>query len=310
LSIAVGVRKLPGVVKIAYWRPPAFDLRQDVEMDEPPVASTSSRADGIVDPPILLYHRVCTDDEWRRSDFAVAASVFREQMSYLASGNYYTPRLSEVLARNGRTPRTPKTPVVLTFDDGYADNLQNALPILQEFGLTAAIFPVLDLGRRSTWWGEMAAVGAPLLTPPDIRSMEAAGIEFGSHSVTHPWLTRLTDSELVEELTRSREVLGSIVEHPLPVLAYPYGDVDPRVKQAVQGAGYSAALAVNSGPLGIHADPWEIRRLPIANLSNDAYMKFKLSGADKVYRWLKWKVRAELPRTRRSAAFRSAPGAP
>ena len=308
--MSVGVRKLSAVVKIAYCRPQAFDLRQDAEMGEPPVASTPSRADGIVDPPILLYHRVCADDEWRPSDFAVASSVFREQMRYLACGNYYTPPLSQVLAWKGRAPRTPKTPVVLTFDDGYADNLQNALPILQEFGFTAAVFPVLDLRRRFTWWGEMAAVHAPLLTPGDMRSMESAGIEFGSHSVNHPWLTRLSESELVEELSRSRDVLGSIVERPLPVLAYPYGDVDRRVKHAVQRTGYSAALAVNSGPLGIHADLLEIRRLPVGNLSNDAYMKFKLSGADKLYRWFKWKVRAELPWTRRSAAARAAPGAP
>src|SRR3989442_12057703 len=233
LSVSVGVGKLPAVVKIAYCGPQAFDLRQDAEMGEPPVASTPSRADGIVDPPILLYHRVCADDEWRPSDFAVASSVFREQMRYLACGNYYTPPLSQVLAWKGRAPRTPKTPVVLTFDDGYADNLQNALPILQEFGFTAAVFPVLDLRRRFTWWGEMAAVHAPLLTPGDMRSMESAGIEFGSHSVNHPWLTRLSESELVEELSRSRDVLGSIVERPLPVLAYPYGDVDRRVKHAV-----------------------------------------------------------------------------
>jgi peptidoglycan/xylan/chitin deacetylase (PgdA/CDA1 family) len=127
--------------------------------------------------------------------------------------------------------------------------------------------------------------------------MESAGIEFGSHSVNHPWLTRLPESELLDELTRSREVLASIVEHPLPVLAYPYGDVNPRVKQAVESAGYTAALAVNSGPLAIEEDPFEIRRLPVTNHWSNAYMKFKLSGADKLYRWLKWNMRQRLPRT-------------
>jgi peptidoglycan/xylan/chitin deacetylase (PgdA/CDA1 family) len=252
------------------------------------------RAVAATDPPILLYHRICRDGEWQSSDFTVRAGVFREQMRYLARGNYYTPRLSEVLSWNGRAPQTSKTPVVLTFDDGYADNFENAFPILQELGFTAAVFPVLDLGRRVTWWGGKATLRAPLLTPGIMRSMEAAGIEFGSHSLNHPSLTLLNDSDLTEELTRSREVLGSIFERPLPVLAYPYGAVDQRVKRAVQRAGYSAALAVNSGPLGIQADLFEIRRILITNCSNEAYMKFKLSGAAKLYRWMKWKVRTRL----------------
>jgi peptidoglycan/xylan/chitin deacetylase (PgdA/CDA1 family) len=249
------------------------------------------------DPPILLYHRVCPDDEWCPNEFTVAARVFREQIGYLARNDYYTPRSSEVLGWNGHPPpRTARTPVLLTFDDGYADTFHTALPVLEEFGFTAIVFPVLDLHRRSTWWGDMAAISAPLLTPRDMRSMECAGIEFGSHSVNHPWLTRLPEAELLDELTRSREVLASIVEHPLPLLAYPYGDVNPRVKRAVERAGYTAALAVNSGPLSIDDDRFEIRRLPVANRSGNAYMKFKLSGADKLYRWFKWKMRQRLGR--------------
>ena len=241
------------------------------------------------DPTILLYHRVCGDGERSSSEFAVNARVFREQMRYLSRCNYYTPRLSEVLAGNGAAARDTKTPVLLTFDDGYTDNLENALPILKEFGFTAAIFPVLDLTRRSTWWGD--ARGASLLRAEQIRSMETARIEFGSHCVTHRPLTSLSDSELIEELTRSREVLATIVAHPLPVLAYPFGDVDERVKRATQRAGYAAALAVNSGPLDLRSDVFEIRRLLVANRSHAAYMRMKLSGAEKLYRWLKWKIR-------------------
>ena len=245
-------------------------------------------------PPILIYHRICRDDESFRCEFVVTTSVFREQMKYLARRNYYTPRLSEVLAWNGQAPRTEKAPVVLTFDDGYLDNFENALPILQEFGFTGAVFPVLDPDRRTSWWDDLPALRAALMSPQQIRAMEHAGMEFGSHSLSHRSLPQLTDSELAEELTRSREVLGSIVERPLAVLAYPYGDANERVKRAVQRAGYSAALAVNSGPLAIETDRYEIRRVRVTNRASEAYMKFKLSGAEQRYRWLKWKVRQAL----------------
>jgi peptidoglycan/xylan/chitin deacetylase (PgdA/CDA1 family) len=258
-----------------------------------------------VNPPILLYHRVCRDDEWLPSEFVVTRSVFREQMRTLARTGHYTPRLSEVLARGGRAPRTTKEPVVITFDDGYADTLENALPVLEEVGFTAAVFPVLDLRRRFNGWDADPALAAPLLTPAGMRSLEAAGVELGSHTVTHPHLTHLGDAELGEELERSREILGSIVARPLPVLAYPFGDVDERVKAAVRRSGYVAALAVNTGPLGVHADRFEIRRVCVGNSASEAYLTLKVSGAEKLYRWLRWKAKASF-----YAQGRSRPGPP
>lgn len=275
-------------------------------MDRPPAAAVAP----IADPSILLYHRVCPDDQWRPSEFLVAASVFRAQLRYLARAGYYTPRLSEVLAWNGRAPRTPRTPVVLTFDDGYADNFEVAFPILQELGFTAAVFPVLDLGRRFSTWEAEPAMHAALMSPESMRTMEAAGIEFGSHTMTHPRLPRASDAELVDELTRSREVLGAIVARPLAVVAYPYGEVDPRVKRAALHSGYTAALAVHSGPLRIDADPLEIRRVCVANSANEAYMKFKASGAAKLYEWFKSKAKERLRSAREWTPSRQAPGAP
>jgi peptidoglycan/xylan/chitin deacetylase (PgdA/CDA1 family) len=199
--------------------------------------------------------------------------------------------------------------VVLTFDDGYRDNLENAVPVLRELGFTAAVFPVLDLSRRLNCWDEAPALRAPLLTEREIRAVEDAGMEIGSHTMTHPWLTRSGDSELAEELARSREVLASIVARPLPVLAYPYGDVDARVKRAVREAGYSAALAVNSGPLEIGADLLEIRRQRVGNGASEAYLKLILSGAEKLYAWSKWKVRSGLASARRPGGDRRAAAA-
>jgi len=249
------------------------------------------RVNTMVSPVVLMYHRVCRDEAWRPSAFVVTLTAFRRQMSWLARHGYYTPRVSDVLSDGGRAPCVVGRPVVLTFDDGYADVLENAVPVLRAFGFTAAVFPVLDLERRFNHWDDAPELKGPLLALDQLRDLEKAGLELGSHTVTHARLTRAGDDALAWELARSREVLAAIAARPLPVLAYPYGDVDGRVKEAARAAGYEAALAVNSGPLDWRADAFEIRRQRVGNVSSDAYLRLILSGAEKLYAWSKWKVR-------------------
>lgn len=250
-------------------------------------------------PVVLMYHRVCADGDWRGSDFVVEASVFRRQMIWLAEHGYWTPRLSDVLRAGGRAPCLAGRPVLLTFDDGYADNLVNALPVLRWLGFTAAFFPVLDLHRRTNHWDTAPELRVPLLSVEGMRALEDAGMELGSHTMTHARLTRASPNELADELARSREVLASLAADPLPVVAYPYGDVDDRVKDAARAAGYGAALAVNSGPLEMGADPFEIRRQRVGNSAREAYLRLILSGAEKLYAWSKWKVATRLAAMRR-----------
>lgn len=245
-------------------------------------------------PVVLMYHRVSRDEPRRPSEFVVSAATFRRQMSWLARHGYYTPRISAVLRDGGRAPCVCGRPVVITFDDGYRDVLENAVPVLRSFGFTAAVFPVLDLSRRFNHWDEGPELSGPLLTPAELRAVEDAGHELGSHTLTHPVLTRAPDHVLRDELARSRDVLAGIAARPIPVLAYPYGEVDDRVKGAVREAGYDAAFAVASGPLDWRGDAFEIRRQLVGNSASDAYMRFILSGAEKLYAWSKWKVRTGL----------------
>jgi peptidoglycan/xylan/chitin deacetylase (PgdA/CDA1 family) len=246
----------------------------------------------LVNPIVLMYHRVCADRDAGPSEFVVSAATFRRQLRWLAERGCWTPRLSDVLRAGGRAPRRPGQPVILTFDDGYADNLAHAIPALREVGFTAALFPVLDLERRTNTWDDEPALRAPLLSVGELREVEAAGVELGSHGLRHRHLTRCSDAELHEELVRSREVLAEIAARPLPVLAYPYGEVDPRVKRAVRAAGYEAALAVNSGPLELAADRYEIRRQRVMDSASDAYLSVLLSGTEKLWQWSKWRVRS------------------
>jgi peptidoglycan/xylan/chitin deacetylase (PgdA/CDA1 family) len=245
-------------------------------------------------PVVLMYHRISRGDPSPASEFVVSASSFRRQMSWLARHGCYTPRVSDVLRDGGRAPAVCGRPVVITFDDGYADVLELAAPILRSFGFTAAIFPVLDLGRRFNHWDGAPELKGRLLGVDELRALERAGFELGSHTMTHPCLTATAGAALAWELARSREVLAGIAARPLPVLAYPYGAVDARVKRAARAAGFEAALAVNSGPLDWRADPFEVRRQRVGNGASDAYLRLVLSGAEKLYAWSKWKVRVGL----------------
>jgi peptidoglycan/xylan/chitin deacetylase (PgdA/CDA1 family) len=238
----------------------------------------------------LLYHRVCADNEWYPSPYVVAASSFRRQMTYLHRQGYYTPSLNEVLAGGLASSTRRGKAFLLTFDDGYLDNYEYAFPVLQEFGFTATIFLVADLSRRENWWDLPDGVPrALLLRSKHIREMSAHGIEFGSHTLTHPRLTTLSPPALQYELTKSREVIQQIVQKHVPAFSYPYSDLNNTVRQCVADVGYQCAFAVNTGPWYIGADLFQIRRLNVENGAGPLSMRAKMSGAEKALLYTWWR---------------------
>jgi len=246
----------------------------------------------MVGVPVLMYHRICRDEVPADLEFLVSESVFALQMEYLAAHAYSTVPLrdADLFSRDSRGLR--KKSVVLTFDDGYRDNLEIAVPILRRFGFTAAVFLVGAFQSGSNWWDTMKGLkGESLLRPADLRVMEQEGVEFGSHTMNHVSLPGLSDDEMVQELRESKALLERFLHHPVFSVAYPYGDVNPRVKTCAREAGYSMGFATNSGPLRTSSDPFEIRRVPMENRADASYMIWKLSGLDKAFRWTKWSMK-------------------
>jgi peptidoglycan/xylan/chitin deacetylase (PgdA/CDA1 family) len=172
--------------------------------------------------------------------------------------------LRDCLAAARGERQLPPRPVILTFDDGYLDNYVNAFPLLQRYGMPAVVFVVAHPALTSNAWD--AAAGepwAPLMDRRQVLEMARAGIEIGSHTLTHPRLTDVDADPLAWELGESKRLLESWLGDPVVSLAYPYGAVDERVKRAAQQAGYELAVATNSGPIHFGADPLEIRRVQI-----------------------------------------------
>lgn len=199
--------------------------------------------------PILLYHSVgepVDPPRWVRSD------AFGEQLDWLVAEGYTPITASELDRIELDGAPGPARPIVLTFDDGYQNFYQHAFPALAARGLRATVFLIssrvgADAERR--YRDERAAY----VVRSEVREMEAQGIEFQSHSVSHRNLKTLSDAEALSELTASREELQRFVHRPITVFAYPFGGNEPHTHELVQAAGYRSAHSVSAGLDGAYA---------------------------------------------------------
>lgn len=202
-------------------------------------------------PFILMYHSVgeTTDDPYR---LAVTPERLDAQLSAL-----HAQRLRGLSIRDLRA--AGRRGVGLTFDDGYADFLTGAVPVLQAHGCTATVFALAGrLGGDNAWDDEGSR--RPLLDVAGLRAVADAGMEVGSHGRMHHRLTGLDDDALREEVTASRRTLSSILGRPVDGFAYPYGDLGRREIRAVERAGYAYACAVDPRAVGRRPGPHALPR--------------------------------------------------
>ncbi|MFD4686054.1 polysaccharide deacetylase family protein, partial [Streptomyces sp. NPDC058461] len=145
--------------------------------------------------------------------------------------------------------------VGLTFDDGYADFLTGALPVLRRHGCGATLFVLPGrLGGDNAW--DPLGPRKPLLSADGIREAAAEGVEIGSHGLLHTDLTRADDATLKAETEGSRAALADLLGVDVDGFCYPYGTIDLRAVAAVRDAGYRYGCAIDPGPLtGPHALP-------------------------------------------------------
>ncbi|WP_406708167.1 polysaccharide deacetylase family protein [Streptomyces halobius] len=138
--------------------------------------------------------------------------------------------------------------VGLTFDDGYADFLSDALPLLRRHDCTATVFVMPGRAGGDNAWDPLGP-RKPLLTEDGIRAVADAGMEIGSHGLLHQDLTTADGVTLVRETAVSRALLTELTGRAPEGFCYPYGAVDTRAVEAVRGAGYGYACAIDPGPL-------------------------------------------------------------
>lgn len=203
-------------------------------------------------PMVLMYHAVGEVDE-DPYDLCVTPARFAEQLSWLASQGLHGVSMGEIVHAMGEGGADGL--VGLTFDDGYLGVLDHAVPELQRHDFTATMFIVSgQLGGTNAW---DAGPVWPLLTADQVRQVAAAGMEIGSHTVTHTRLAGVTRDKLAAEVCESRSVLTDLLGRPVSGFAYPWGSMDSLAREAVRDAGYSYACSVESplSSLGVMALP-------------------------------------------------------
>ncbi len=199
-----------------------------------------------------MYHSV---DDDRDDPYRVTVTPARldAQLRWLRARGLRGVAVRELLAATARG--TAAGLVGLTFDDGYADFLHAAVPLLRRHGCTATVFALPGrLGGDNAW--DERGPRKPLLTADGLRRCADAGMEVASHGLWHVSLPSLDDAALREELHGSRELLRVFTGEAPAGFCYPYGHVDARVAAAARDTGYAYACAIDPGALsGPHALP-------------------------------------------------------
>lgn len=226
--------------------------------------------------PILMYHNVARAPRKlpRLRSLYVSPGAFGRQMWLLRQLGYSGLSMSAAMPylRGERQGRV----AVITLDDGYADNLEAALPVLARHGFSATCYVVSgSIGRWNTWDAERLGVRKPLMSLDQLRQWQQAGMEIGAHSHTHPHLTRCDDVQLRDEIVASKRHIEDATGASVTQFCYPYGDVDDRVAAQACAAGYAAATTTHRGRAMPGMNLWRLPRIRVARHHTLAHLAMK-----------------------------------
>lgn len=222
---------------------------------------------------VLCYHAI--SPTWA-APLSLTPELFERQVTTLIRRGWHATTFRKAV----HEPPAPKT-LAVTFDDAFASVYEQAYPILSALGMPATVFaPTSFMSERQPlrwsgidhWLQTASADELRGMSWDDLGRLHEAGWEVGSHTRTHPRLTSLDDDEVRDELAESRHEIATNLSTTCETLAYPYGDVDQRIADAAQSAGYraSAALASALRPRG----PQRWPRVGIYN--GDQMWRFRL----------------------------------
>jgi peptidoglycan/xylan/chitin deacetylase (PgdA/CDA1 family) len=218
-------------------------------------------------PAVLAYHGV-GPPEGDDARLLITLERLEAQIRFLQKRGYRFLAAEELIEHGAPDPGT----AVLTFDDGFRSWLTEVVPLLERLGVRATFYVCTGLFGQQHW--HLAGDAGRLLTEQEAGALAAAGMELGSHTVTHPDLRLVDGGELAVELRDSKSAVERITGRPCRTLAYPYGHYDERVISAAAEAGYELAFGWLPGPWHPLAAP----RLPGPPRNGPLRLALKLMG--------------------------------
>lgn len=225
---------------------------------------------------ILMYHKVDRIPPGAKHvGNYVLPEAFESQLAALKRWSYQSIDFDAWLAFRNRSGTLPERPLIITFDDGYRSTYDNAWPILRRAGFSATVFLVSDLiGQTNAW--DAGEIQEPLLNDSEIREMHNGGITFGSHTKSHPAMTKISTTQAGLELNESRRSLEKLLGSPVKHFCYPYAKQNPEVRALVRAAGYKSAVIGRGGLNRSWTDPYMLRRIKVDTRTTIPRLRFSL----------------------------------
>jgi len=240
---------------------------------------------------IIGYH--CIKDKADSGLRPTKTADFENQMRYLSRA-YHPMSLDSMAQHLQNGTALPPRAIAVTFDDGYRDNYENAYPILTKYNIPATVFLTtgfIGTGEIPAWDKGHGTDTRPLmLSWKQVREMSDGGVSFGSHTLTHPFLTRIPRKQVEQEVHLSRDVIEQQIGKRVTTFAYPSGNYDSGIRRIVEEAGYSAAVTTVAGSNSVHDDVYALKR-NLIQLQSVCHKLFPLSFVAEITGWV-WHVRA------------------
>lgn len=218
------------------------------------IKSTSLKGEKIVDVPILMYHAIGEPIDNSRINDALAVRVndFKDQMQFLKNNGFTTIDFADLYnILNSQKP--PKNPILLTFDDGYLNNYQDAYPILKKYGFKGTFFIITNF------------VGSPVYMNWDqIKEMAFNDMDIESHTLSHPNLTILSFDQLNSELQGSKKTIEEKLDKRVFVICYPSGKYNDDVIIKAKGTGYLLGATTKPDITQNAPFPFELKRIRVS----------------------------------------------
>jgi peptidoglycan/xylan/chitin deacetylase (PgdA/CDA1 family)/glycosyltransferase involved in cell wall biosynthesis len=242
--------------------------------------------------PVLMYHKIPDQPPATKHQIFVTKDNFAKHLAYFKS-RALSPitfqDYQDFASGRRKLAEFPRRPIVLTFDDGYTDNYTNLLPLMQQYGYRGVLYLLGDFEVRYNQWDLAADPTEPradIMSEAQKQAFVAAGWEIGAHTLTHPHLASLPAAEAAHEIAQSKAGLERRLGITVLSFAYPYGDFSAETKALAQQAGFTYAVATDSGGMHLEDDRMQIFRINMfPHESASSLFKKTSSWYRRYYRW-------------------------